>query len=215
MNKRLWLVPALLQAVAALACAVPSLPGSDGALFKDDFSNSESGWGTGSDSTSAVEYVNGELAVQVFETGWIIWSTANEPTLSNVHIEVTAKNVGGGLGTPFGIICNYQDQNNFYYFAINSAGDYAIAKTVPGSEDIFLTNDNLWDESSDIADSAASYRIGADCANGTLTLYVDGKQIASVADSTYTTGDVGVFAWTEQDDTAQANFDDFIVTAVK
>ena len=64
-----------------------------------------------------------------------------------------------------------------------------------------------------IAENAASYRIGADCGNGTLTLYVDGNQIASVSDTTYTTGRVGVIAWSgDEAPAADVLFDDFVVT---
>src|SRR3972149_914062 len=66
MNKKTPLLVVLALAVAALACAVPSLPGGDGSLFKDDFSSSDSGWGTGTDSESSVEYAGGALVMQVF-----------------------------------------------------------------------------------------------------------------------------------------------------
>jgi hypothetical protein len=42
---------------------------------------------------------------------------------------------------------------------------------------------------------------------------VDGNQIASVSDSTYTSGGVGVFTWSGEDATStNVSFDDFIMT---
>jgi len=40
--------------------------------------------------------------------------------------------------------------------------------------------------------------VGADCNNGTLTLYVDGQRIDSVSDNTYGNGSIGVFAGVEK-----------------
>ena len=60
----------------------------------------------------------------------------------------------------------------------------------------------------------SSYRVGADCAsNGTLTLYVNGMQIASVVDNTYTSGNVALFVWSgEEQAGANISFDDFHMT---
>jgi hypothetical protein len=64
--------------------------------------------------------------------------------------------------------------------------------------------------------NADSYRLGADCGNGTLTLYVDGQQIASVNDSSYTSGKVAVFTWSadEAGRTSNVSFDDFVMTTL-
>ncbi|MBI3163725.1 MAG: hypothetical protein HYZ24_03505, partial [Chloroflexi bacterium] len=56
-------------------------------------------------------------------------------------------------------------------------------------------------------------RIGADCANGKLTLYVDGQEIASVEDSTYASGGFALFVWSgDQPNGTDVSFDDFIMT---
>ena len=214
MNKKTPLRVVLALAVAALACAVPSLPGGDGSLFKDDFSSSDSGWGTGTDSESSVEYAGGALVMQVFLDNYFVWSTPGEENVENVHIEVTATNTSGQPGTAFGIICNHQVTDTFFYFAITSAGDYAIAKTAVAKDDVFLTNNDQWAVSDAITQNAASYRIGADCGNGALTLYVDGKQIDSVSDTSYAKGDVGLFAWTGTETSAAIQFDDIVVTSL-
>lgn len=102
----------------------------------------------------------------------------------------------------------------FYYFAITSAGDYAIAKTAVAKDDVFLTNNDQWAVSGSITQNAVSYRIGADCGNGALTLYVDGKQIDSVSDTSYAKGDVGLFVWTGTETSAAVHFDDIVVTSL-
>ena len=80
-------------------------------------------------------------------------------------------------------------------------------------DDVFLTNNDQWAKSDLIAKNAASYRMGADCGNGKLTLYVDGQQVASVDDMTYTSGGIALFVWSGKDATkTDVSFDDFKMT---
>jgi hypothetical protein len=86
-------------------------------------------------------------------------------------------------------------------------------KAAIGQKDLFLTNNDQWGKSDQISANASSYRLGADCGNGTLTLYVDGKQIASVSDTTYTSGGVALLTWSGEEATnTNVTFDDFRMT---
>jgi hypothetical protein len=187
-------------------------------LLEDDFSaDSRSKWGTGTDADSSVEYVSDALNMQVFTKNYFIWSTPNNQDHENVHMEVTVLNNGTDATTAFGIICYQQHpitQSN-YYFAITPAGEYAIAKASLALDDVFLTNNDQWTASDLIARNASSYRLGADCRNGTLTMYVDGQQVASVSDTTYTSGGVALFTWSGQDaESTNVSFDDFLMTGL-
>jgi hypothetical protein len=194
--------------LALLACSVPG----GGALLEDDFAGSDSAWGTGTDADSAVEYMNDALNFLVITDFYFVWSTPNDQDYENIHIEVTANNDSSDSTAAFGIICNLQITDTSYYFAVTGAGEYAIGRyTFAG--DTLLTNDGEWGKSSLITSGADSYRIGADCGNGTLVLYVGGQQVDSVSDTTYTTGNVGLFAWSgEEPNGTNVSFDDFVVT---
>jgi hypothetical protein len=201
-------------ALASLGCA--TLLG-DGALLSDNFSNSNSGWGLGTDADSSVEYSSGGLRVQVFTNNYYVWSTPNDNEYENIRIEVTVVNNNTHPTTAFGIMCNQQAvSDSFYYFAVTPAGEYAIAKASLVATDVFLTNNDKWGLSDAISQNASSYRVGAECGSGVLTLYVDGQQIASVNDSSYTAGGVGLFVWSGEDvSSADVSFDDFVVTNLK
>ena len=207
-NSRIVFAIAAL-ALAALACqAISNLSGP---LLSDDFSSQS--WGTGTDSDSSVEYSNEALQFIIFTTNYFVWSTPNDMDYSNVHIEVTALNNSTDSTTAFGIICNMQVTDASHYFAITPAGQYAIVKSAVALDDEFLTNSGAWANSDSIPQNASSYRVGADCGNGVLTLYVNGKQVDSVTDSTYTSGNVAVFAWSgEEAAGANVSFDDFKMT---
>lgn len=181
-------------------------------LLDDDFRSK--GWGTTTGENSSIEYANDTLQFIVFTTNWFTWSTPNDETYEDVHIEVTAINNGSDPTTALGVMCNQQgDSASFYYFAITPAGQYAIALAATGEEDLFITNDNEWASSDLIAQNADSYRIGADCGRGRLTLYVDGAEVDSVSDDTYTSGGVGLIVWSGEEATeTDIAFDDYLLT---
>jgi hypothetical protein len=191
--------------------ATPGVATSE-VIYSDDFSSVQ--WGTGTDADSSVEYANNALQMIVYTTNYFVWSTPNDQSYQDIHMEVTVLDNGTDSTTAFGFMCNMQsNDNNFYYLAMTPAGEYAIAKAVEGETDLFLTNDDQWASSGQIATSAASYRLGVDCGRGRLALYVDGQQIAAVDESTYTSGGVGLFTWSgEEASTTNVSFDDFVMT---
>ena len=181
-------------------------------ILEDDFTSVQ--WGTGTDADSSVEYADDALQMIIFTKNYFVWSTPDDQDYENIHMEVTVINNDTDPTTAFGIMCNQQiTGDSFYYFAVTAAGQYAIAKASVAGKDVFLTNNDDWEYSDFITANASSYRIGADCGNGTLTLYVDGQQVASVSDSTYTEGGVALFAWSgEEVASANVTFDDFLMT---
>jgi hypothetical protein len=187
-------------------------PGPGSVLLSDDFSSPE--WGTVTNADSSVEHADNTLQMILFTKNYFVWSPPNDMDYQNVHMEVTVINNDTDSTTAFGLICNQQpNKENFYYFAVTPAGEYAIAKAAEGQSDLFLTNNNQWSFSDFIAQNASSYRLGADCGNGILTFYVDGQQIASVTDTSYTSGGVGLFTHSGEDvNSANVSFDDFLMT---
>jgi hypothetical protein len=194
--------------------ALPTELNSSNVLLSDDFSSTQ--WGTGADTDSSVEYASEALQFIVFTKNYFVWSTPNGDDYQNVHMEVTVTNNGTDSTTGFGLMCHQQtsSKGSFYYLAMTPAGEYAIAKATAEQSDVFLTNNDQWASSDLIKHDASSYRVGADCAsNGTLTLYVDGQQIASVSDVSYTSGGVAVFTWSGEESTnTDVTFDDFVMT---
>jgi hypothetical protein len=201
----------LLAGCTAVQRPSQASPGT--VLLSDDFS--APGWGTGDNPDNLVEYVNNTLHMVVYAQNSYVWSPPpDNQDYRNIHMEVTAINNGTDVTTAFGLICNQQAaEESFYYFAVTPAGQYAIAKATQGQSDVFLTNDDQWGTSDLIPVDAASYRVGADCANGALTLYVDGQEIVSVSDASYVSGGVAVFTWSgEEAITTDVSFDDFLMT---
>jgi hypothetical protein len=193
---------------------IPDILGGD-ILLSDDFSSVS--WGTGTDADSAVEYVNEALNFDVFTEDYFVWSTPDGESYSDIRMEATVINNGTDSTTAFGFICNKSAGNDFHYLVMTPAGQYAIAVAKEGEQDVFLTNNDEWADSDLITVNADSYRVGAECGNGNLTLFVDGQQVASVADSTYTSGQVALLVWSSEDAGTVNNvsFDDFLMTELE
>ena len=209
-------LPALTP-IPATETPIPSpVPlSTDDILLQDDFSSQD--WGTLTDADNSIAYDGESLRMKIFKKNWFVWSTPNGEIYKNVHMEVTVNNNDGENTTAFGLMCYQQETtSSYYYLAMTSAGEYAIVLAADGASDLFLTNNDKWAASDLINKKQASYRVGADCGNGTLTLYVDGQLIDSVSDETYTDGGVGVFTWSgENVSNADVTFDDFVVKSLK
>jgi hypothetical protein len=237
MKKNVLIIVAAIAclALAIMACSAVSIPSISGSatstvvgnsggsstsstLLKDDFSDSSSGWGTGTDADSLVEYVNGGLQMKVYKTDYFTYSTPDETAYQNIHIEVTVANNSSDDLATFGIMCNQQvTKEAFYYMGISPNGEYAIAKAAVAKDDVILTNNGKWAASDLITKNAKSYQIGADCgSDGTLTLYVDGKKIDSVTDTSYSKGRVALFAWNAKVASGtDVTFDNFVMSSLK
>ena len=204
-NLKIFVFIAVLV-LAAMACAIPGL----NSLPKDDFSNSDSGWGVGTDASSSVEYASDGLQMIVYTPFYVTWSTFGLETYENSHIEVSVNNTSSDSDSMFGVVCNEQGSTQaFYYVGVSPSGYYAFIKSSVALEDVYLKEGT----SDVISASASSMRIGLDCGNGTLTLYVNGQQIDSVSDASYPNGVVGLFTASDDlDSGATVIFDDFVMT---
>jgi hypothetical protein len=214
MKKWFALVPLAALALAALACGsgTSGNGNSNGndtpALYRENFSDDNSGWCVDSDSTSALAYSGGEYVFNVSDTEWFVWCNPNE-NFDDIHVEVTAKNVADTSDTVFGLMCHFQEESqDFYYGGFTANGDYTIRLYQDG-EDVVLAEGTT----DDIDADADSYLVGLDCANGNIALSLDGKKIDDADDDTYSSGDIGLFAWTGDDAPAEIHYDDLVVTA--
>ena len=188
--------------------AFPAFP-PDLVQFQDDFSNPGSGWYTYQDSNGSAGYSNGSFRIKVTNTSYLLWANPNQSLQNDISIYVDATKAGGPDDNKFGVICRYQDSGNFYYLFITSDG-YAGISMFKNNKQIWLTGDALL--SSDVINQgAATNSIRADCAGSTLTLYANNQQIASVTDSSFSGGDVGLIAGTYETPGVDILFDNFMV----
>ncbi len=182
-------------------------------LMEDDFRGRDSNWGVGTDADSSVEYVDDALKFVVNATNYFVWSTPGDVDYSNIHIEVTVANSSADSNSAFGIMCNQQFMDDeFYYAYITPSGDYGIVKSMFVDDDVDLATGF----SDLIPQNAASYTLGMDCGNGSISLYVNGQLIDTGFDTDYPSGGIALFAWSdEMQNGVTVSFDDFSVTELK
>ena len=128
----IFLVTTLL--LSALACqAVSSGSGgdvsaqSDNVLFQDDFSDTSSGWDRVSVEDGVTDYADGAYRIFVNTSDSDVWANPGLK-FDDVYVEVDATKIGGADDNDYGVICRYQDGDNFYFFVISSDGYYGVGK---------------------------------------------------------------------------------------
>jgi hypothetical protein len=200
--------------LSALACLTSSDAGQveskPSFKYQDDFSDPDSGWDRIRAEEGITDYENGVYLVQVNIPDTDVWSNPNKAVLpDNVVIEVSASKTGGPDDNNYGVICRYQDEQNFYFLVISSDGYYGIGKVKEGKQS--LVNRTEMPPSQDIKQGSDTNRIRADCAGNTLKLYVNGILLDTQKDSDFSTGTVGVIVGTFEETGVEIRFDDFMV----
>jgi hypothetical protein len=181
---------------------------SGGVLFKDDFSDPTSGWMQGEDEFGKTEYVDGSFRILVTSD---VTGKVSIPRLyfTDVVIEVNATKVAGPDDNDYGVICRYQDENNFYFFEISSDGYYSIGKYKENQ--LQLIGMEKMQTSDVIRQGQATNRIRATCNGSLLGLSVNGYDLVEVEDVDFTAGDVGLIAGTFETPGTDILFDNFKV----
>jgi hypothetical protein len=179
-------------------------------LFQDEFSDPSSGWDRYMDPDGSLsDYVDGNYRILVNEADVDIISNPGK-SFSDVAIKVTVQKHGGPDDNIFGVICRFQDVDNFYELAVSSDGYYGIGRKSNG-DFIWLNADQM--QSSDrIHTGDLTNLIQAECVKTRLTLIVNGHKLAEVTDKTLPqSGDIGLMAGAYKETGVDIYFDHLLV----
>lgn len=162
-------------------------------------------WDDGDGTGFIVEYgkIKGKAKGQL-----IAWTLAGQ-SFTNMKIDVDVEKINGTDNNEIGVFCNATDTRHFYAFVIASDQTYTIWRQ-DGDDSASLTD---WATSSIINGGAAGNHLIAICNDGNLTFLVNGVELVSVYDTTYSQGDVGIIIGSlEENSSASAYFDNFNVS---
>jgi hypothetical protein len=215
MKVRLYALISVLLA-ASLACSFIPSGGDDesesgqpsNVLFQDDFSDPSSGWDRASGDDGLTDYVDGIYRIYVNAKNTDNWSNPGL-NFGDTQIEAEAKKVGGDDNNDFGLVCRYQDTNNFYFFVTSSDGYYGIGKFLDGEQ--LLIGDEMMQPSEEINRGNATNNLRADCVGNKLSIHVNGVLLAEYQDDSFTSGDVGLLAGSFDNPGTDIHFDNFVV----
>ncbi len=204
---------------AVLACTCNLMPGTEtphidptdepvNALFQDDFSATDSGWEIGEYEGGSVGYKEGRYFVTSASNGSTMWGVANR-SFDNIIVEVDAIQVAAGPedNNDYGIVCREQGNGDGYYLLISGDGYYSIMKSAEGQ----FTELVEWTQSNAISTGNATNHLQATCSGTSLKLSVNGQEIVTTEDNSYTSGDIALTATTYEDQATEIHFDNLIV----
>lgn len=204
---------------AAVGCLPENLQGPDpcnegGTLFNDEFDGSkECGWLLFNGRGITEEIANDSLTISNSLAGEFAWTNADR-SFDDLIINVQVSQVSGPDDNAYGLICRYQNEENFYVFLISGDGHYAIGKYQSGSPQVqYLTGEGKYVFSEAINQGVAKNDIRASCIGSELSIAVNGIPLETVSDPTFVTGDVGLGVSPFQPGTAVIEFDSIRVIA--
>lgn len=216
-NRYFWLGQLMLIVISLPACrpaflAADRLPwvGDEAVLFRDDFSGENFGWPTHQDSLSFAGFDLSGYRLQSGLPDFQFWSVPGL-NFQDTLVQVRAQKLAGPEDNLFGLICRYQDDDNFYALMIGSDGYYGVYKRIAG-EQTLIDQANL-DFSAAIAQGDSANIIQAVCQADQLALIVNGAPLIQVRDAALTHGDVGMIVGSFAEPGVDILFDDFIVVS--
>ncbi|MBW8012810.1 MAG: hypothetical protein FVQ83_16450 [Chloroflexi bacterium] len=187
----------------------PTPDSRPGLLFADYFSNPDSGWDRITEDKGSTDYANGGYLIVVDDEYTDYWANPGQHFF-DVRIEVEVEKIGGDDDNDFGVICRYQDVDNFYAFKISSDGYFGIFKRINGGP-IELIFAEFMQFSEVINQGNERNHLTVECVGNRLSLFINGWLLQDVYDGDLQSGDVGLMAGSYGDPGTRIQFDDFEV----
>jgi len=187
-----------------------SLPwiGDERILFKDDFTHQTGGWKIYQDSLSFIGYQAGGFRLRANVPHYQFWSVPGL-SLKDVMVFTSARKLGGPDNNIFGLLCRYQDPENYYALVIGADGYYGIYKMVSGQQSLIAQKH--MDFSQVINRGKGKNELSALCKDDQLALIVNETPLIVVEDDTFEAGDVGLIVGNFSEPGVDILFDNFIV----
>lgn len=178
-------------------------------LFFDDFSENNSGWDRYESEAGMTDYVKGSYRIAVYEPMTDFFANPYQ-NFKDVIVEVKAVRVEGPENNSFGVICRYQDEENFYAAQISSDGFGGIFLMEDGTYTLLGLEKMIPVPA--VLGGSGENTIRFECVGNTLTLFANGQPVDYREDDSFGNGDVGLIAGTFDEGGAVIDFDDFRVT---
>jgi hypothetical protein len=223
-----YLLIALLIAITCIigACSAETLNVSDeqytqvsqgepvpgDILYSEDFSSSKSGWPYASDEYFKKSFKNGVYHLTIVPADYWNWvSGPSRLNFTNFILEVEATKEAGPDDNVFGLIVRKIDAGNYYAFLLSSDGYYQIAKR----ENYSWPYASEWARSSAIKTGNSTNLIKVTGMGDKLALYANGEKLADYNDSSFSYGEVGLYAGSQSEGNVTIGFDNLKVWSIK
>jgi len=175
-------------------------------LYQEEFTDNTSGWDRIANDGGIMDYDSGGYRILVRQPKLNFWSTPDK-NFGDVRVEADVTKLNGPDENRAGLICRYQN-GDYYFFIISSDGFYTVGKFI-GGQTLLLGQEQM--QVSELILPNSMNHVRADCIGNTLTFYVNFSQVASVQDSDFPNGDVGVLAGSFTQPGVDVLFQNFVV----
>ncbi len=175
-------------------------------LYHEEFTDNTSGWDRIANDGGIMDYDSGGYRILVRQPKLNFWATP-EKNFGDVRVEADVTKLNGPDENRAGLLCRYQN-GDYYFFIISNDGFYAIGKFI-GGQTLLLGQEQM--QTSEFILPNSMNHLRADCIGNTLTFYVNFGQVASIQDSDFQNGDVGVLAGSFTQPGVDVLFQNFVV----
>ena len=196
----------LLAAYAAAQVPVAPAAKSGDILYQEEFEDNTTGWDRVANDHGIMDYDSGGYRFLVKQADYNLWSTP-EKNFKDVRVEADVFRLNGADENRTGLMCRYQN-GDYYFFIISNDGYYGVGKYI-GGQILLLGQPSM--QPSEFIEKEAVNHLRADCIGDTLTFYVNFNQVASVKDTDFANGDVGMLAGSFTEPDVDVLFDHFVV----
>ncbi len=176
-------------------------------LFADDFSDPTSGWPTIQNVEGGYGYRPDGYHIFVNEIDAVFWAKTNRDD-DNASIYVSAHPITENMNGYYGLLCRIQDDQNFYYFVVQSNGAYTIGKYKNAEFLPFFD----WIQSDVVNQGDQTNRLRADCTGSRLRLYVNNVLLGEATDADFDFGFSGIVAASLDAQGFEVIFSNFLIT---
>lgn len=178
-------------------------------LIEDDFSDDTTGWEIVNNVYELKGYSSEGYLISINNKGGRSVSTTGLQ-FEDVNIQVETHKLTGSNDSYLGIVCRYQDNENYYRFFVTPDGYTGIVKVVNGLSSTLPGGKMSYNH--DVLQDDGENLLQVSCLGSQLKLMVNNKLAVSADDDQLKKGDVGIFAETGQDGSGSYIFTNFIVT---
>jgi hypothetical protein len=185
-------------------------PKIGGILFEDDFS-SQSGWTLTQNQAGSVAYGNNELTIAIAETNAYLFSIREDLTFSDFYLEITASpNLCKELDE-YGVLFRISPAVDYYRFSLSCNGQIRVDRIIGGQ----ASSPQPWVLSGAVPPGAPSSSVlGISAVGDEMQFFVNGRYQFSIQDPLLTSGALGVFARSTNNQAVTVNFSNLIVYEV-
>lgn len=183
----------------------PTENGAGETALRDDFSDTKSGWEHIQIDEGTAGYVGETYQITVNMSNSDIFTTYSRIFVDS-EVTVRAVKMRGSDNNNFGLICRFQDSENFYAGQISSDGLAGIFKIEDGKYQL-LGHQSMVPVPA-IMGGSGENEIWFECVETTLSLAVNGEFVDSQRDNAFKSGEIGLIAGTIDGNIGVFQFDD-------